>query len=302
MNILITGSNGFIGKALVGSLNSESSRHNIFTYDISQLGIDPEYTKSRFMDAVRDADIIIHLGAISSTNSNDKKNIFEQNIYDTLNIFHMSKSTCKIIYASSASVYGNYFELSKFNEDLQLAPQSLYAKSKAYIDLIVKTYLNDRDIIGLRFFNVCSFTQEAHKTQPSPTFKFIQQLNDSGVIKLFHLSDQMFRDFIYIKDVIKIIKFFMTFENKSAKIVNVGSDTIVSFQSIAESLITKFNHGKIEYIPKPDSLSSSYQTYTRADISLLRSLGYTDYIPSILEYIDNLDYEYHLAVRVCDNI
>lgn len=289
MKIAITGTSGFIGKALFKNLNSKKHLNYIYTCDCTS-----EYSEE-FQDIIKSADIIVHLGAISSTNADDKKDIVYNNVQKTIEIFTLAKKTSKIIYASSASVYGNpYSEYIKFDERDSLNPQSLYAKSKAYIDNIVMDYFPDRDIIGLRFFNVCSFTLEGHKSQPSPTYNFLNQLNTTGTIKLFHGSDEIYRDFIYIQDVINIIKFFMNYKNSSAKIVNVGSGTPVSFEAIATTLINRLGFGNIKYIDRPKNLSSSYQTYTRADLTFLRSLGYQNEIPSIIHYIKNMNIRYRV--------
>ena len=137
----------------------------------------------------------------------------------------------------------------------------------------------------MRFFNVCSFDQEAHKSQPSPTYKFSRELRDFNTISLFKNSDQIFRDFIYIDDVLQIIKFFME-EKVESNIVNVGTSKPVSFEQIADKMIESAGCGNKIYIDKPKNLTTNYQNYTQAHIHKLKTAGYDKKIPSILDYIE----------------
>jgi ADP-L-glycero-D-manno-heptose 6-epimerase len=279
--ILITGHNGFIGSNLLSCIDSH---YEVKKSDYSS------YSDGYHPDNITDLskiDIVVHMGAISSTNSIDKEELFQKNIFNTLNIFSKAKHA-KIIYASSASTYG--LCNSKRSELDELNPQSIYAKSKSIVDNIVLNFLSDRKIVGLRFFNVCSFSSESNKTQPSPTYSFMQQLIETKKIKLFANSDKIFRDFIFIDDVIKIIKYFIEHDIDKSRIINVGTGNPISFEAIADSMINKFGFGEKTYIKKPSDILSSYQNYTEADITLLRHLGYNNEIPSVLDYIKKYEH------------
>jgi len=99
------------------------------------------------------------------------------------------------------------------------------------------------------------------------------------------------RDFIYVKDCIKIIIWILQ-KKKFGDILNVGSGSPRSFNDLVKC---SFNALKvkpnIEYIDMPNSLLDQYQNYTKADISKLRDYGYVDEFLSIedgiLEYITN---------------
>ena len=288
MQILITGSSGFIGSCLFNQLKNNNK---IFTSDFINLNNNEYHISPENLDAnlLRQMDIIVHLGAISETNADKKEEIFEKNILSSLNILQNSKTDCKIIYASSASVYGTQKSSIKEEDNHEFGTSS-YAQSKLILDNIVRSFFNHRNIIGLRFFNVCSFNNESQKKQPSPTYKFLQQLKTEKQIRLFHNSNSIYRDFIFIDDVISIIKFFM-FDSKvtEANIFNIGSGIPVSFEQIADELINKIGYGKKIYIDKPNNLTNNYQEYTCANIEKLRKYGYKQNIPSIIEYIKNYE-------------
>jgi ADP-L-glycero-D-manno-heptose 6-epimerase len=279
--ILITGTKGFIASCLLERLKKDTSDLEIDSYDINSSSLS---IRDQNFD-IQKYDTIVHLGAISETNSKSHSQLFEYNILDTLNIFKLANPECHIIYASSASVYGEH--TSPVTEEvIHEIGTSPYAKSKKTIDNIVRYFLYDRNITGLRFFNVCSFDREKHKKQPSPTYSFSHQLDKDKKISLFHNSDSIFRDFIFIEDVLDIIIFFIfQYVPNKSDIFNIGTGIPVSFENIADSLIEKRGFGKKEYIEKPKTLTNNYQQYTCANINKLRSAGYHHNIPSILEYI-----------------
>lgn len=282
--VLVTGSEGFIGGAFLKSV-ADNPDIIISDYNLPPSTSSYDYVHpSSIPDSLwADISLVIHMGALSLTNSTNAHSVFDQNIKSTLNIFDRARNA-KIIYASSAAIYG-----ASNSEGVEQPsyenPQSLYAYSKQIVDQIVRLFFKNRPIVGLRFFNVCSFMDEAHKTQPSPTFSFYKQLHETKQIALFHNSDKIFRDFIYIKDVIKIIHFFTTKSLSKSYIINVGTGDPISFESIADNMIDSLGYGYKVYIDRPSNLLDAYQTYTKANIALLRTLGYKNKIPNILNYI-----------------
>jgi ADP-L-glycero-D-manno-heptose 6-epimerase len=283
MNILITGSSGFIGAKLIGSLGQD---YNLYTSDIiNRYNHHNFFTLEKSLSIIKNMDIVVHLGAVSETMCLDKGNIFDKNISYTVQILNLLPKSCKLIFASSASVYGQIGFNN--NEYIKYDDLSLYAKSKLLIDHIINNFFNDREVISLRFFNVCSFFDEEYKKQPSPTFRFLKQLKENKKIYLFNNSKNIYRDFIFIDDIINILKFFITkFQvYQDQKNIDIGSGSAISFESIADKLISKFGYGEKIYMNNTGS-DFYYQKYTCADTSILRSLGYNQKIQSIINYID----------------
>jgi ADP-L-glycero-D-manno-heptose 6-epimerase len=128
---------------------------------------------------------------------------------------------------------------------------------------------------------------EHHKDQPSPTFSFKKQLEQTREIKLFKESSPVRRDFIFINDVVKIIQFFLQEVISTSEVFNIGSGVAISFEEIADAMIERFGYGKKVYIDRPKNLTSNYQEYTLANITKLRMFGYNEKIPSVLDYIKN---------------
>ena len=124
---------------------------------------------------------------------------------------------------------------------------------------------------GFRYFNVYGPHEEHKGSKASPYQHFKKQAIENGVIKVFKGSENYFRDFVPVETVIDThIKFF---EVKESDIWNVGTGTVKSFKEVAEEIAFIYNV-PIEYIDMPDNLKSSYQEYTKADLTKLnRTLG-----------------------------
>ena len=100
MNILVTGYKGFIGKNMTKYLKQ---KHSVIGY---------EYEKDHFPD-LKNIDLVIHLGAITSTTNLDIKSIMEQNVNFSIKLIEqVIKKKINIQIASSASVYGFFFKIT----------------------------------------------------------------------------------------------------------------------------------------------------------------------------------------------
>lgn len=238
MKILVTGHKGFIGKNLVAALKKE---HEVTGFDWGE-----KLPKFNF-------DVVMHLGAISSTNEKDVEKIMRQNYDFTIELLNLcNENNCMLQYSSSASVYGNG---TVFKEDAPVDPKSAYAWSKYLIERhITNTKLN---IItqGFRYFNVFGPSEE-HKSQPSPHEAFSRQER----IKLFYGSERIKRDFVPVETIVKThIEFLKV---KESGIWNIGSGKPTSFLEVANT----FNK-PIDFIDMPDDIKNNYQWYTCADLT-----------------------------------
>ena len=121
----------------------------------------------------------------------------------------------------------------------------------------------DLTIVGLRFFNVYGPREYYKDNTSSMVIQLGHQILDGKIPRLFKGSDQIFRDFIYIDDILQaIIKACAPNRNGT---YNVGTGISRSFQDIADILQKELgtNLGT-DYITNP---YQDYQTHTQADIS-----------------------------------
>ena len=69
-------------------------------------------------------------------------------------------------------------------------------------------------------------------------------------------------------------------------IFNIGTGKSQTFNEVAESVIKYHGKGEIEYIPFPNHLKGSYQSFTEADLTKLRATGYDGSFKTVQEGID----------------
>jgi ADP-L-glycero-D-manno-heptose 6-epimerase len=254
MKILITGSEGFIGKNMVHALKNE---HELKTYNWGEN-----------LPDLKGFDVCIHLGAISSTVETNIEKVLEQN-YDFSKwlLEECWRFKVHFQYASSASVYGLG---SDFKETAPVDPKNPYAWSKFLFERYVAKHQNKWEcpVQGFRYFNVYGPHEDHKGNQSSPFHKFSVQARTTGVIELFEGSHDYYRDFVHVSRVIEVHRKF--FGVKSSGVWNVGSGRPRSLLSVAEEISSKTG-AMIKYIPMPNSVKNHYQSYTCANLNKLRN-------------------------------
>ena len=180
-------------------------------------------------------DFIFHLAAISDTRAYDQELVMKINansFYDILEIARSNKSV--LVYASSAATYGNLPSPQTVGKE---SPQNPYGFSKLVMDQIAIKFAvhNPRmTIVGLRFFNVYGPGEFFKDSTSSMIIQLGHQILDGKAPRLFDGSDKIFRDFIYIDDVIKAI--IHSCNPLKSGVFNVGTGIPRSFQDISDIL------------------------------------------------------------------
>jgi len=169
MRILVTGSEGYIGKPLTAMLTSFG--YEVYGFD-AQMPIvkntllvpfrlkggcrgDIEDVGSYIKDVRPDA--VIHLAALAEVGGSDEKAAeYERvNIGGTAAVLRaMQDVGCRrLLFASSSSVYGNGASL---REGDPLDPASVYGKTKRHAEGLIRGYqqAGHVDACNMRFFNV----------------------------------------------------------------------------------------------------------------------------------------------------
>ena len=234
---------GFKGTIICGNINTQSDLNLLSNYKF---------------------DYIFHLAAISDTRVYDQNIIMQTNInsfYSLLKLAKKDKAT--IIYASSAATYGS---LPSPQIEGSENPENPYGFSKLMMDQIAKDFAvknTDIVIVGLRYFNVYGPREYYKKNTSSMVIQLGHQILNGNPPRLFEGSDKIFRDFIYIDDVIQAnVKACNSNVNG---VFNIGSGKPRSFQEIVDILQSELNTSlDTEYFPNP---YAGYQMHTQADIS-----------------------------------
>ena len=250
MKILLTGYKGFIGSNMLNALRE----HNVTTFEWGET-----------LPEIEGHDWVIHMGANSSTTERNIEKIMHQNVDFSVWLLNQCiKHGVDLQYSSSASVYGMRKE--NFKEDQPVDPRNPYAWTKYLFERHVSNLepksLKGIRIQGFRYFNVYGSNEDHKEGQASPYHTFAKQYRETGKIKLFENSENYLRDFVPVEKVCQTHMDF--FEVKESGVWNVGTGNPKSFLDVALSIAPK---EAIEYIPMPEKLRDSYQSYTCADMS-----------------------------------
>jgi ADP-L-glycero-D-manno-heptose 6-epimerase len=311
--IVVTGGAGFIGSNIIKALNARgitdilivddlTNGHKV--HNIADLKVYSYMDKDDFLELVKSKEnhnitAIFHQGACSSTTEWDGKYVMNNNYtYSNIVYSYAKYHNIPFIYASSASVYGLGEHGFSIDEKCE-HPINVYAYSKLLFDNQMRGILPNTtsQVVGLRYFNVYGPREQHKGSMSSVMYHFNNQLLDSDKIKLFggydgYLDGEHSRDFVHVDDVVKVNLWFYDNPHISG-IYNVGTGTSETYNTVAQKVIDYHGTGKVKYTKFPEHLKNVYQSYTKADLSLLRYAGYTEEFKSITdgvkEYLDNLN-------------
>lgn len=308
---VVTGAAGMIGSNIVAGLNARGIR-NIIAVDnmtkgdkfrnIVDLEIADYFDKHDFRKQLADGafkgkiEAILHQGACSNTMEHNGQYMMDNNFrYTTEMLDFCIAERVPLLYASSAATYGSS---QVFREEPEFeGPLNVYGYSKVLFDRVLRQRWSEltAQVVGFRYFNVYG-PREAHKAGAgsSVAFNAFHQFRKEGRVKLFVGCDGypdggQLRDFVYVEDIVAANLHFLENPQKSG-IFNLGTGRAQSFNDVAVAVINGIRihesksplslpemvaEGLVEYVSFPDILKGKYQSYTQADITKLRSAGYT---------------------------
>ncbi|MEI7588676.1 MAG: ADP-glyceromanno-heptose 6-epimerase [Chitinophagia bacterium] len=319
--IVVTGTAGFIGSVMVQFLNENGFANLLLVDDFGVEAKRKNWEQKTYVKVIErqafleqllsddyEIDFIIHVGARTDTTE------FNYAIHEELNVEYSksiwnyaTKKQIPLIYASSAATYGAGENGYEDRHDVleQLVPLNPYGISKNEFDKWAITQTKQPPSwTGLKFFNVYG-PNEGHKARmASVIFHAFNQIQETGVVKLFksHRPDfkdgEQLRDFIYVKDLVRVI-FWMMQEMLAKKwthdkngLYNLGTGKARSFYDLAANTFTAQGlTPNIEFIDMPLDIRDKYQYFTEANMNKLRTAGYTEPFSTleegVKEYVAN---------------
>jgi ADP-L-glycero-D-manno-heptose 6-epimerase len=323
--IIVTGAAGFIGSCMVEYLNEQGYENLILVDDFGVEAKRKNWESKKFIEIVErhslldwlnekapKIDFVIHLGARTDTTEFDYEVHRELNYNYSIDVWnYCAANKVPLVYASSAATYGDGALGYNDNHEIveQLQPLNPYGVSKNEFDKWALQQVKDVSLCppfwaGLKFFNVYG-PNEYHKGRmASVIWHSFNQIKKDGVVKLFksHRPDfkdgQQLRDFVYVKDVVKVIFWMMeSIDNGQWSIdknslYNLGTGTARSFDDLVKATFAGLDiQPNIEYIDMPLDIRDKYQYFTEANMQKLQNAGYTDEFYSLEEGVN--DYVRH---------
>lgn len=264
MNILITGGAGFIGSHLAEKLLSEGHAvtvlDNLSSGKIDNLNTVKKNPLFSFLEKdireisetdLTNVDAVVHLAAIANVQKSIEAPIetHDINVNGTLYILEACKKAGvkKIIFASSAAVYGDAKELP-IKESLPLHPNTPYGLHKLIGEQYARLYT---DLFGLqaicfRFFNVYGARQ--NNTGYAGLIAALYKSILMGEIFSKFGDGEQTRDFIHVSDIVSAIALSLNQEDSFT--CNLGTGQTISVNDAIQQAEQVFNK-KINLAEKP---------------------------------------------------
>lgn len=282
--VLVTGGAGFIGSHLVDALvdagGDVSVIDNLSTGHVENLtsaGRKIRFVKGDIQDSEtlnalsRGCEMIFHQAAVVSV-PQTVKNPIESSLVNeigTLRVLEAARlnGVKRVVMASSCAVYGDLPELPK-TEVLPVKPLSPYAVQKLTGEYYAKLYseLYGVQTVSLRYFNVYGARQDPTSPYSGVISIFMKKAIENKRPLIYDDGNQ-YRDFVYVKDVVKANLLAALSEKADGRVFNIGTGRTITVNELW-AMIGRFSgtDATPEYQPprKGDIRES------RADISLAR--------------------------------
>jgi len=285
--VLITGVAGFLGRYIsrhyflqgwtVIGLDTVSQENspitNLSTYHQIQL---PDPALSSVLKSYN-FDVCIHCAGRASVNLSvdDPGADFQSNTvvtFELLNSLRLYSPDCRLIFLSSAAVYGNPKTLP-IKEDADIRPLSPYGFHKLQCELICEEFSS---IYGLSTASARIFSAYGPGLRRQVIWDIFYKALSEPTIRLQGTGSES-RDFIHAEDIANAIACIAQNAAMEGEVYNVANSSEVSIRELAKLIISNLSfNGSLEFDGKvPVGVPSNWQS----DISKLERLGYKTTIP-----------------------
>lgn len=268
--VLVIGGAGFIGGFVVQELLKTKARE-IIIYDNFARGklenienslkdprckIFPLGGDIREVDildrAMEGVDYVFHLAAMWLLHCKDfPRTAFDVNIGGTFNVLEacVKHKVKKLIYSSSASVYGDAVEVP-MTESHPFNNKNFYGATKISGEAMC-TAFNDRyglSVIGLRYMNVYGPGQDQHAVYSGVVPIMLNKIAANETPQINGDGSQAY-DFIYVEDVARA-NLCALLSHKKIGFYNVGTEVQTSIKELCDTILRLKNSNlKVNYVP-----------------------------------------------------
>lgn len=287
--IAVTGANGYLASAIIPMLLGESakvicvSRSPFTSFDTVEYIVGDTQSPKVWMKMVERAEVIMHLGGNTSIYDakRDPLGSLQSTVLPIIHLINAAKilnKTPKIIYASTASIYGN--------------SPTLPTPESATPDIITTYDLHKRvaekhiqlgsahgiiNGVSLRLANVYGPSPIKALSNDRGILNQVTRIALSGNPITIYGDGKYLRDYIYISDIASAFMEAARSNNLNAKIFNIGSghgkyikDAFYFIKELAEKKITK--KIPLQFVPWPDDADDIERRNFYADISSFQEI------------------------------
>jgi UDP-glucose 4-epimerase len=189
--------------------------------------------------AVKEHDMVIHLAALWLLQCYDfPRSAFDVNVRGTFNVLEACRDHGieRLVYSSSASVYGDAVELP-MTEEHPFNNRTFYGATKIAGEAMARAF-NDRNglpYVGLRYMNVYGARQDYKGTYIAVIMKMLDRI-DQGLPPVLYGDGSQAYDFIYVSDCARANVCALKADAVD-QFYNVGSGTRTSLRELAERIL-----------------------------------------------------------------
>ncbi|AZL66763.1 MULTISPECIES: NAD-dependent epimerase/dehydratase family protein [Pseudomonas] len=252
--ILITGGAGFIGSHLCDALLEKGYAVRILD-DLStgkrsnlQLGhpqlqlIEGDVADAALVArAAAGCRAVVHLAAVASVQASveDPVKTHQSNFIGTLNVCEAMRQhgVRRVLFASSAAVYGNNGEGQSIAEDTPKAPLTPYAVDKLASEQYLDFYRRQHGLepVVFRFFNIFGPRQDPSSPYSGVISIFCERATSGKPIMVFGDGEQT-RDFLYVGDLVQVMVQALEQPTVEEGAVNIGLNQATSLNQLLKAL------------------------------------------------------------------
>jgi UDP-glucose 4-epimerase len=290
--IFITGGAGFIGSYVVEQLlehsparicildnfirGSHENMKNFSTNPIVKFVEGDIRNEALLEECIKDSDYVYHMAALRiNACAADPNEGFEVMIKATFNLanFCVKHKVKKVIYSSTASVYGLAQNFPTPESDNPYNNQTFYGGAKIWGEQLFRSYkfMYNLDYVALRYFNVYGSRMDTDGKYTEVMIKWLDCIRDSKQPAIFgDGSDSM--DFVHVTDVAKA-NVLALLSDVTDESFNVGDQVETNLKEMLAALL-KVNNADLTPVFK-EANSVNPVSRRLADISKAkRLLGY----------------------------
>jgi len=245
MNILLTGSGGFVGKNLKTFLIKQ---HNLFCPRSFELDLTDKNAVRKYFEK-NEIEFVIHCGSTGGARGiEDNPLTVQNNLAMVNNLLEAKEKNVRMILFGSGAMYGKDRNLHKVSETEigNYIPKDLYGQSKHAIAKIVE---KRDDILMLNIFACYGYGE---KESRFPSYAITQVLKKEDIV----INQNCIFDYLWIEDLQKIVSYFVA-NKPTDKIINVTPTKSFSLTEIAR-IAKNISKNDIEIIVKNVKMNNEY--------------------------------------------
>lgn len=286
--VLVTGGAGFIGSHTIDWL-LEQGRQVIVLDNLSSgksdyLPLkhpDLEFIEGDVLeyplvlDLMRGVDAVLHLAAVASVPMSIDHPAFTLQV-NTLGFLHVLEAVrhaghpIRLVYASSAAVYGNASALPcRDDAPLTAQPLSPYALQKLSCEQYANLYalLHGVKSMGMRYFNVYGLRQDPRSPYSGVISRFLEAYHQRVPMRIYGDGGQS-RDFIHVADVARAN--LLALDSDEVGVMNIATGEPQTLLQLIEYLEAAGKHpAKKQLEPvRPGDIRTSYADIRQAEARL----------------------------------